>query len=95
MSQLNNTLKLLNLKDKNVIFYDNYLNEGKTKGKRPLILKDTSLIRLNVAHVVPVFDKNIVNTVTNYLILILIYIYISNDINVHTVTTPSLVLQMK
>jgi hypothetical protein len=39
MSQLNNTLKLLNLKDKNVIFYDNYLNEGKTKGKRPLIFE--------------------------------------------------------
>jgi len=67
----------------------------KQKVKGHSFLKDTSLIRLNVAHVVPVFDKNIVNTVTNYLILILIYIYISNDINVHTVTTPSLVLQMK
>ncbi|MDD4298797.1 MAG: ISL3 family transposase, partial [Bacilli bacterium] len=36
MSQANNTLKILNLKDENIIFYDNCVKELKIKGKRSL-----------------------------------------------------------
>ena len=61
MSQLNNTLKLLNLKDENIIFYNNYLKEGVIKGKRSLIFEGYLTYTPECCPCCGcVFDKNIV-----------------------------------
>ncbi|MDD2203115.1 MAG: ISL3 family transposase [Bacilli bacterium] len=61
MSQLNNTLKILNLKDKNIIFYNNYLKELKIKGKRSLVFEGyLSYTPKYCMHCGCIFDENIV-----------------------------------
>ena len=61
MSQLNNTLKILNLKDENIIFHDDYIKELKIKGKRSHVFEGYLSYAPKCCMLCGcIFDKNIV-----------------------------------
>lgn len=61
MSQTNNTLKILNLKDENIVFYDDCVKELNIKGKRSLVFEGyLTYIPKNCECCGSLFDKDIV-----------------------------------